>query len=545
MDNLNNMRKQGTLCDVTLVVQGKFFAAHRAVLAAGSHFFTLMFTTKMLENTSEEVVLYDVEATALEQLIDFFYTAKISVNSSNVESLLKAANQYLVEPVKRMCVVFLKEELCAENCLGIHALSECTTCEDLDTAAETFALLHFTDVFKVDEFLKIDVGRLTHLLTQDKLTVDSEEQVYEAAVRWLKYDICKRRQYVVTVLGCVRFPFISKSFLSSTVQAEPLIQDNLQCMKMAMGGMGYHLTGDKQKIQPRRQKSNHFIAAFGGLHSHITNIYYFNHKECTWTDVGSTHVGSKEGTSVYCRDMIYIMGGLKDHIAVYNVLERRFFELLCTPLMNRKHLAACAFENKIYTSGGAVGTSCVLSSFECFDTKTGSWQEKPNMLSPRHGHGSVEVNGLIYVCGGSRYATSYVLYNCEVFNPNTDKWTRICRMNEARKNHGLVVVNNKIYAVGGQGTAGGLDSLEYYDTDLNKWYRASPIPWRGVSPKCAAVGEKIYVLSGKGVEWKSQLKHVLEYNTRTDRWIIRNKTKALSLSTCLVCEIKKSENETQ
>lgn len=60
-------------------------------------------------------------------------------------------------------------------------------------------------------------------------------QIYDAAVRWLKYDVCNRQQYMVEVLGCVRFPLVSKTFLSKTVQAEPLIQDNPQCLKMVIG----------------------------------------------------------------------------------------------------------------------------------------------------------------------------------------------------------------------------------------------------------------------------------------------------------------------
>lgn len=48
----------------------------------------------------------------------FRLTYRISVNSNNVQSLLDAANQYQIEPVKKMCVDFLKEQVDASNCLG-------------------------------------------------------------------------------------------------------------------------------------------------------------------------------------------------------------------------------------------------------------------------------------------------------------------------------------------------------------------------------------------------------------------------------------------
>lgn len=52
-----------------------------------------------------------------------YVRVRISVNSSNVQSLLDAANQYQIEPVKKMCVEFLKGQIDATNCLGKNTKS--------------------------------------------------------------------------------------------------------------------------------------------------------------------------------------------------------------------------------------------------------------------------------------------------------------------------------------------------------------------------------------------------------------------------------------
>lgn len=67
--------------------------------------------------------------------------------------------------------------------------------------------------------------------------------------------------------------------------------------------------------------------------------------------------------------------------------------------------------------------SSALNLFECYDTRTESWQVKTSMLMARCSHGSVEANGLIYVCGGTvgNNVSGRVLNNCEVYNPNTQQ----------------------------------------------------------------------------------------------------------------------------
>ncbi|XP_058474760.1 kelch-like protein 7 [Solea solea] len=544
MGVMNNLRKQGTLCDVTLVVQGKHFPAHRVVLAAASHFFSLMFTTKMMESMSHEVELRSAEPEIIELLIEFVYTARISVNSGNVQSLLDAANQYQIEPVKKMCVEFLKGQVDATNCLGISSLADCMDCPELKAAAEDFFQLHFTEVYKLDEFLHLDVKQLTHLLHQDKLTVRAEAQIYDAAVRWLKYDVCNRQQYMVEVLGCVRFPLVSKTFLSKTVQGEPLIQDNPQCLKMVISGMRYHLLSleDREDLgessRPRRKKHDYRIALFGG--SQPQSCRYFNPKDSSWTDIRCPFEKRRDATAVFWDNVVYILGGSQlfpiKRMDCYNVLKDSWYSKLGPPTP-RDSLAACPAQGKIYTSGGSEVGSSALDLFECYDTRTESWQVKASMLMARCSHGSVEANGLIYVCGGTvgNNVSGRILSNCEVYDPSTQQWRELSGMREARKNHGLAVVNNRIYAVGGQGPLGGLDSVEYYDIASNEWRAASAMPWRGVTVKCAAVGEVIYVLAGfQGV---GRLGHVLEYHTDTDRWVTCSKVRAFSVTSCLICVV--------
>ncbi|KPP68542.1 kelch-like protein 7-like [Scleropages formosus] len=451
--------------------QGKHIPAHRVVLAAASHFFNLMFTS-------------------------------------------------------------------------ISVLAECLDCPELKATADDFIHQHFTEVYKMDEFLQLDVKRVTHLLHQDTLTVRAEDQIYDAAIRWLKYDEPNRQQYIVDILAKVRFPLVSKNFLSKTVQAEPLIQDNPECLKMVISGMRYHLLSpeDREELgessRPRRKKHDYRIALFGG--SQPQSCRYFNPKDYSWTDIRCPFEKRRDAASVFWDNVVYILGGSQlfpiKRMDCYNVVKDCWYSKLGPP-NPRDSLAACASKGKIYTSGGSEVGNSALNLFECYDTRTESWQNKPSMLMPRCSHGMVEASGLIYVCGGSlgNNVSGRVLNNCEVYDPNTEEWRELCGMREARKNHGLVFVNDRIYAVGGQNVIGGLDSVEYYDIAMNEWRMASPMPWKGVTVKCAAVGSVIYVLAGfQGV---GRLGHILEYYTETDKWVACSKVRAFPVTSCLICVV--------
>ncbi|KAM9777787.1 zinc finger and BTB domain-containing protein 24 [Neosynchiropus ocellatus] len=82
------------LCDVTLVVEDTHFRGHRALLAASSDFFSLMFTADPAGRSTYR--LDGVLAQPFQLVLGFIYSAEVSVEESGVQPLLATARQLQV-----------------------------------------------------------------------------------------------------------------------------------------------------------------------------------------------------------------------------------------------------------------------------------------------------------------------------------------------------------------------------------------------------------------------------------------------------------------
>ena len=84
-------RLNDDLCDVTITAGKGKIRAHKLVLAASSPYFMSMFTGGLSEAEKTEETIRDVDAEAMETLIEFCYTATVKIDERNVQSLLPAA----------------------------------------------------------------------------------------------------------------------------------------------------------------------------------------------------------------------------------------------------------------------------------------------------------------------------------------------------------------------------------------------------------------------------------------------------------------------
>ncbi|XP_027872602.1 kelch-like protein 7 [Xiphophorus couchianus] len=79
----------------------------------------LELTGNGMESASPAVNRQEVDPEIVELLINYIYTAKIELNNRNVQSVLHAASQHLIEPVKVMGEKFLRERIGIANCFGL------------------------------------------------------------------------------------------------------------------------------------------------------------------------------------------------------------------------------------------------------------------------------------------------------------------------------------------------------------------------------------------------------------------------------------------
>lgn len=146
LEAINVLRKHRELCDVVLVVGERKIFAHRVILSACSPYFHAMFTGELAESRQTEVKIRDIDESAMELLIDFCYTASITVEESNVQTLLPAACLLQLAEIQDVCCEFLKRQLDPSNCLGIRAFADTHACRDLLRIADKFTQQNFQDV---------------------------------------------------------------------------------------------------------------------------------------------------------------------------------------------------------------------------------------------------------------------------------------------------------------------------------------------------------------------------------------------------------------
>lgn len=133
LGSLNEQRLLGHYCDVSILVQGRAFKAHRAVLAASSLYFRDLFSSaaepSSSSSTSSSQAVFElpssVTPTSFQEILSFCYTGRLSMAASEQLVLMYTAGYLQIQNIveRGMELMLMKASssspLCCDSQVGL------------------------------------------------------------------------------------------------------------------------------------------------------------------------------------------------------------------------------------------------------------------------------------------------------------------------------------------------------------------------------------------------------------------------------------------
>lgn len=248
-------------------------------------------------------------------------------------------------------------------------------------------------------------------------------------------------------------------------------------------------------------------------------------KSPCWTRLNNLPDARRQHISVALNERIYVIGGTKREIHVYDPSTDTWTSKAILPTA-RRSLSGCVINGKIYAIGGFSGTFQIEnhSTVEVYDPASDTWTEKTSMPTERSYHASIAFDGKIFVFGGIKFTDEYELFNTiEIYDPETDSWTSKEPGGDyfvPKFGQTVCSVNGKIYAIGGcmetSQPFNPLKTVQVYDPVANTWENKSGMPTARITSSVAVVNDRIYVIGGGDVD--NIFPTVEAYDPLTDTW---------------------------
>lgn len=518
LKNLNLLRIDSRFCDVELIAGKSVINAHRVVLSASSPYFEAMFRPELglCEAKKRTVTLHSISPNILKLLMDFIYTNKVEITQNNVQELLAAADMLQLNEVVEGCCEYLVRELHSSNALGILRFAEAHSCTELAQSAQTFVNTHFPDVAQEAELLDVPPALLIRLIALEDLRVDSELQVFNAALRWVKHDIVNRRRHVFEILYNVRLPLVPMRLIDAAISEchDVSLQVALKSVKKDLTSGRGHLV--PVRVNPRicAKKS---IYVIGGSRREPSNLqswktdhhqdifesvvkYDIYRKE--WTEVAPMQIGRILPGVAALGGKIFVFGGERGSQVLANGEaydpQTNTWKPLAPMITPRCEFGLATLGGTLFAVGGWVGED-IGYTMECYDPVKDVWSKMGELPEARFSMGVVSFEGLIYIVGGCSTASRH-LPDLISYNPVTGEWTKLAMMQTARCQMGVTILDRHLYVVGGNSSHQEvLRTVEKYSFDEDKWYTVAPMSVSRASPAVCSADGLLYVGGGDQV----------------------------------------------
>ncbi|KAI5720617.1 hypothetical protein M8J77_009500 [Diaphorina citri] len=576
LSGLSKLRSKNLLLDVTLVVEGEAFQAHKVVLASISDYFRAMFTDAMRESKQSEICLNGITARGMKLVLDYAYSARLELNVDNIQHVLLSASHVQIEPLVEACSSYLQSQLDLDNCVDIASIAETYSLSKLRSQVYRFMCSHLRQFSSSPEFARLSSCQLEYLLACDYPVDMAESDVLRICLQWLHNHTSGEnkslnkslRSTCERIFRLINFAHISPN--SAVIVNDPFLQANPVCAK------ALYTHCKKQQGQTESNSSlvhnpllnsrgmELAIVKVGGFSlAGITNeITYYLPSVGKWKHLTSIpHVEQCNFGTAVLDNQLYVVGGcfnqaLQEIIHpfgfIYNPMSNKW-TTMCPLQRERCRFSLNVLGGRLIAIGG--DSELVWSDLEdceLYDPKLDAWMPlgSPLAIPLPVQHAGVSHSTGLYVSGGLQ--RDQVCPSLWRYDLTTDTWERKACMPTSRADHVLVSIGDKIYACGGwyenAETRVIVDTIDMYSIEEDIWSTVTRVPTPRLHAGIVGVASKIYFIGGflGDAMYDRGTARIECYDTETDVWsIYDNYPQEVWEHTCVTLYIPRCRDDMQ
>ena len=175
---------------------------------------------------NEDVVRLDgIDKRSFRLLLEYIYAGEVRISSlEEMLNLLVSGEHIGLHGLRDLCVQQLQDHLDVRNALQMQFVAAEISCPELEEAASEIVYGEFEQLAAHSaEFLDLESGQVTDLISSDRLMVDSEEEVLTAVLKWVKHDTETRKWELPALLARVRMGLLPPLAFQRLLPLEPLL----------------------------------------------------------------------------------------------------------------------------------------------------------------------------------------------------------------------------------------------------------------------------------------------------------------------------------
>uniref|UniRef100_A0A2C9LJR1 BTB domain-containing protein n=1 Tax=Biomphalaria glabrata TaxID=6526 RepID=A0A2C9LJR1_BIOGL len=313
--NLREELEHSTFHDVIISVQNTEFKGHKFILSANSKYFKNIFTSERDRTSSAPIVLKNITPETFRLVLDCIYGGKDVLTAANLAAIWHAAVYLEIDCLYQACELHQTSRVTKENCVEMTNQATTFKSKKLKEAAWNMIVKEFKDISRREDVVLLDAEDMLQIINSEDLTIDSEDYVVNAIVRWVQHSpevsdskgtddssqmdyksrekemhkencnnsIKKRKNYIVDMLKASRLCLVSGSCLQSLLDVK-VIAENKQCFPVICKALQYHVQPDRRGYHCPPQAIHR---ANSKLENVIVSFNYFNpacHMSCRTLD---------------------------------------------------------------------------------------------------------------------------------------------------------------------------------------------------------------------------------------------------------------------